>query len=191
MAIHRTRRPRTTPDATGGATPPDAKAGAGGDDDDSDDDSGEGGDGSPSAGGDDDDSDDEAPVGKPPSETAKELGDAEQLALDQHRARTKVREREITRQQSSGAGFVNYDEVRKLEDAAAARVLAKSRMTRGKGVYVASSITVADEEGKRIELVEGCKLPDAIVSKLANTPMKGHRSEFAKLVTDGVLDDLR
>lgn len=188
MAINRTRGSKAKRAAATGAThdetPPDGDENHS--DDDADDDN--------TVDHDDGDTDaeknDDAAKDDEILESQKELDAAEQLALEEHKAASAVREREITRQQTTGAGFVNYDDVRAKEDKARMGVRQKSVLKRGPGVYVTSPVTTSDENGQRIEFPVGVRLPDAIVSRMENQRVKGG-NELLKLVNEEVLEDLR
>jgi hypothetical protein len=180
MARRRSAKSLRTPEGTApDAETPNVEGGENETDTDDDDEEGE-----------DDDADEEADAEPEMLETEKEIQAASDLQVEQHRARVAVREKEVTRQQASGAGAVNYDEVRSLENKAADKVLAKSRMKRGPGVYVMSNIVVANERGERTELPEGARVPDTMVKTLESKRVKG-KSELLQLIDDGVLEDLR
>jgi hypothetical protein len=123
-------------------------------------------------------------------ESDLEIKRATELAVEQHAARQKARTDEVFKQQTSGAGFIDYKKVGEVEDRAGEKLVRQRLAHRGRGVYVISPLTTSNEHGDRIQCPVGMKLPDLIVQRLAAMKFKG-KSELDRLISAEVLQDLR
>lgn len=109
-------------------------------------------------------------------------------------ARQAARDKEIVRQQATGSQYIDYLEVKKVEEAAETRVRTKLTMKRGPGIYVTSPLTCTNESGQRIELPVDARMPDVLVERFSKnrvTVGRTRMSELEKLINDGVLNDMR
>jgi len=115
---------------------------------------------------------------------------AQDLNVEAHQASSEARVRETLRQQSSGNEHVDHDEIKRVEDAARERVFVAGKVRRGLGVYVTSPVVLVNEQGRRCEMIPPARLPEVMVAELERS-RSGKKSELARLIGEGVLEDLR